>query len=310
MKRRLCFWLLTIGLILLGRENVSYAQSPKTLEFGPHGGMTTSINDINTWKMFNQFDFELGGLVRFNYDSRWAFRADYTRAVVKGSDAVAKWRPIRDLNFRSVINDFSLITEFNFLDYYTGRNGSSISPYLFGGVSVFGYKTGPYESDQTLLQTIAGSTDKKILEKFNAAWSRAVGSGFSFSIPFGFGCKLSLSQHLATSLEWRMHYTFTDLLDGISKPYPADNQHQIFVSQADVDQDGKPTIKYEVITGDPNNLDPAYLSSYDLTDRTGIFHEGQQRGNTQSKDWFGTLSLAITWKLPLPGGTACRIINY
>lgn len=310
MKRRLHLWLLTIGLILLGQGKISYAQSPKTLEFGPHGGMTTSINDINTWKMFNQFDLELGGLVRFNYDSRWAFRADFTHAVLKGSDAVAKWRPIRDLNFRSVVNDVSLITEFNFLDYYTGRNGSSISPYLFGGISVFKYKVGPYEPDKAVLQTLAGSADRKILEQFNAVWSQAIGNGFSFSIPFGFGCKLSLSQHLAASLEWRMHYTFTDYLDGIADLYPADDQHRIFVSKAGQDQNGAPAFEYAVITGDPNNLDPAYLTSYDLTDRTGFFHEGQQRGNSQSKDWFGSLSLAITWKLPLPGGTACRIINY
>ena len=268
-----------------------HAQSPKTLEFGPHAGMTTSINDINTWKLFNQFDLEYGGLIRYNYDSRWAFRLDFTHAVVKGTDTIAQWRPERELSFRSKINDVSLMVEFNFLDYYTGRVGSTISPYLFGGVSVFSFHTFPY-------------TRNDMIDEFWLGDLLAERVGFrhyALSIPFGFGCKFSLSPHLATSLEWRMHYTFTDHLDDIAGVYPVDGDHALLVSS----EKG-----LDLIYGDATNLPENMLLVYDFTDPSGNYHEGQQRGNSQSKDWFGSLSLSITWKIPLPGGTACRVINY
>ena len=290
MKRRLHFWLLTIGVILGGQVGLLHAQSPKTIEFGPHVGMTTSINDINPWKLFSQFDLEYGGLFRFNYDSRWTFRLDYTHSVVKATDTVAGWRPERELSFRSKINDVSLIVEFNFLDYYTGRVGSTISPYLFGGVSAFSFNTYAY-------------TRNDIIDEFwlgNLFAERNAYRHYALSIPFGFGCKLSLSPHLAASLEWRMHYTFTDYLDDIAEVYPADDDHALLVASDK---------GLDFIYGDANALSEGLTLIYDYTDPTGHYHEGQQRGNSQSNDWFGSLSLSITWKIPLPGGTACRVIN-
>ena len=151
MKRRLRFWLLCPVVFLLAQAGGSLrAQSPQTLEVGPHGGITTYLGDINTWKMFDQFDYELGGVVRYNYDPRWSFRLDYTYEMIKGNDSVIGWRPERGLSFRTKIHDLSLITEFNFLEYYTGRPSTSISPYLFGGISVLMYDPQPYTGIQAL----------------------------------------------------------------------------------------------------------------------------------------------------------------
>ena len=292
MKRRLHFWLLTMALILLGQGGSLYAQSPKTIEFGPHAGMTTSLNDINIWKLFNQFDLEYGGLVRFNYDTRWAFRVDYTHSLVKSSDEKSGWRPERGLSFRSRVNDVSLIAEFNFLDYYTGKVESSVSPYLFCGVSMFFFNTYPYTGDPLIDKIWLG----EVLTEGDTRHR------YSFSIPFGFGCKVSLASRLAAALEWRMHYTFTDDLDDISGSYPAETAHALLVTNS---QGGM-----AVVYGDAAHLADGQVLLYDFTDPTGNYHEKQQRGNSQSKDWFGSLSLSLTWKLPLPGGTACRVIEY
>ena len=59
-------------------------------------------------------DLQYGGIVRFNENSRWTYRLDYTHATVKASDEQIKWRPERGLNFLSKINDVSLVVEFNF----------------------------------------------------------------------------------------------------------------------------------------------------------------------------------------------------
>ena len=96
----------------------------------------------------------------------------------------------------------------------------------------------------------------------------------TMSIPFGFGCKFSLSPHLGATFEWRMHWTMTDYLDDIHGVYP--DQH--FVSYG-----------------------------YDFTDPSGNFHEGQQRGNSQSNDWFGSLNLSLTWKFEIPKKTPCNL---
>ena len=293
MKKRRFFWLVTFCLVFLGQMGkMAYAQTPQSIEVGPHGGISTYIGDINPWKLFSQFDMQLGGLVRYNYDTRWSFRLDYTYEKVKATDSVANWRPERNLNFQSKVHDLSAIVEFNFLDYHTGHMGSSISPYIFAGVSVFMYQVQPFTGIPELdsLHFKANPESFKVGEKVidrdvfdvltYAQWSELSlfqRQNFSVSIPFGVGCKLSISKHLAATLEWRMHYTFTDYLDNVHGVYPADHV----------------TINTPV--------------SYDFTDPTGQFSEGQQRGNSKTNDWFGSLHLSVTWKFNLPGQNSCDI---
>jgi len=318
MKKRLSFLLMTLCLTFLGQVHILHAQSPMTLEIGPHVGVSTTINDINTLRFFSEPDLEYGGLVRYNYDTRWAFRLNYSHCVVKATDSIADWRPERDLNFRSVINDFSLTAEFNFFDFYTGNKAKSISPYIFGGFSAFTYKTSPMVTAEQMSQLI-GTTNAESMKQFNELWKTSLGSGYSFSIPFGIGCKFSLSEHLCASIEWWMHYTLTDNIDGISDPYPYTDNHSILVGYQKVDpstgnlcfdNNGQPVMSYDIINGELSALDPQYITSYDLTDRTGNYYGGQQRGNSQSMDWFGHVTLSLTWKIPLPGGTACRVMKY
>ena len=269
MKKRLCLWLIALCLILLGQAgNRVYAQDPQTIEVGPHLGVTSYIGELNVWKHlgqwkwkeFNQFNYDWGVLARYNPNTRWSFRVDYTQGVIRACDSVTAWRPEAGLTFQSTVKDIALLVEFNFLDYYTGHFDNWISPYIFGGFSTFFYKTKPF----TKIPTV----DETTLEKT-----------FAFSIPFGVGCKLSLSDHLGATVEWRMHYTFTDELDNVSKPYPASQNL--------------------VIDDDDNVL-------YDLTDPTGNFHAQQQRGNTQNNDWFGMINLSLTWKFVIPNPSACN----
>ncbi len=271
MKRRLRFWLLCPALFLLACAGSPLcAQAPQTLEVGPHGGITTYLGDINTWKMFDQFDYEFGGVVRYNYDPRWSFRLDYTYEVIKGQDAVIGWRPERDLSFKTKIHDLSVITEFNFLEYYTGRPSTSISPYLFGGLSVLMFDPQPFTGDMSL-----DTLHLNLMATEGVQYSR-----FTLSMPFGFGCKFSLSPHLGTTIEWRMHWTMTDYLDDIHGVYP--DQHV-------------------TLYDDQGTL------LYDFTDPSGRFHEGQQRGNSQSNDWFGSLNVSLTWKFEIPKKTHCNL---
>jgi len=319
MKKRLCFLLMTFCLVLMGRMSHGvYAQNPQTIEVGPHFGVSSYIGELNVWRNLpnwkwnelNQFGYDWGILARYNYDSRWSFRLDYTHGMVRACDTTAAWRPEAMLNFKSTINDLSLIVEFNFLDYYTGHVSDVISPYIFAGISGFMCDTRPFTRDTILAPII----DNKSLSfrKLSA-----------MSIPFGVGCKMSFTKRLAATVEWRMHYTFTDDLDDVSDVYPAGDNHALLVSAYKTDENGniyysqgKPIIIYEVVEGNPEEIqnvlydisDPTFNSK--PSDPSCQFHESQQRGNLQTNDWFGFINFSLTWKFVIPNRSSCKMYSY
>lgn len=278
MNRKKNILLILCCLSFVGQA-VAQFDDPKTLEIGPHVGMSYYIGDINPQKHFAMPQLEFGGVVRLNWDHRWTFRFDYSRAKVQASDEVIKWRPERGLNFRSTLNDFSLVAEFNFVEYYTGNPKRNMSPYIFGGISVFHYT----------VYTMAGETlvdlsdyDTEGLVSPSASWFERIAAQpfpVSISIPFGVGLKFALSRHMAGTVEWRLQKTFTDYLDNVKGVYPADDSHAMF--------------------GD-----------YDLTDPTGNYHAGQQRGNSAFNDWFGMVRVSLTWKINLPDGRGCNLSKF
>ena len=287
MKRRLHILLTAFCLILLGQAGSRvYAQNPKTIEVGPHAGITSYVGELNswrhldqwTWKEFNQFSYDWGVLARFNYNTRWSFRLDYTHGRFRASDPIAAWRPEAELNFKSTVNDLSLMVEFNFLDYYTGHIKNTISPYIFAGVSGMVYHVQPFTGIDSLdvmyfndLKQGANDADVfNVSDTLKPFFQR----NMALSIPFGIGCKMSLSKHLAATVEWRMHYTLTDYLDGVHGNY------------AEIHSTAK---------------------DYDFTDPTGHFEAGYQRGNSQTNDWFGMINVSLTWKFVIPNNSACKM---
>ena len=115
MYRIIRFLLILSCLAFFVQANAQF-DDPKTLEVGPHVGVSYYMGDLNPTLPFAQSKLQYGGLVRFNYNNRWTFRFDYSRATVTADDTKLKWRPERGLNFTSVISDFSLTAEFNFLE--------------------------------------------------------------------------------------------------------------------------------------------------------------------------------------------------
>ena len=291
MKKRLRFLLIMCTVVMMGMNlSTASAQSPQTIEVGPHFGATSYIGDLNVWrhlpqwdwKQFNQFHYDLGGVVRFNYDSRWSFRLDYSYLHARACDTIAAWRPESHLNFKTTAHDLSLLVEFNFFDYYTGKNDKGFSPYLFGGVSGLLYRVQPFTGDETIdALYLNGLGQDEQYDVFTADPHKEGTPYMSMSIPFGLGCKISISEHLATTVEWRMHYTFTDYFDGVRGDYTAINDH----------------VKVEDSQG----------ALYDLTDPTGNFKEGFQRGNARNNDWFGMFNLSLTWKFVIPDNAACKL---
>ena len=282
MYRKIRILLVLSCLAVFGQLQAQF-DDPKTLEVGPHVGVSYYMGDLNPTIPFAMPDLQYGGVVRYNHNNRWTFRFDYSRVKVKADDTKLNWRPERGLNFVSKINDFSLVAEFNFLEYYTGNPKKNVSPYLFGGISVFQYTAYAMVGD-VLVDLSDYATEGP--EDPEAKWyDKMFGktSPVGVSIPFGFGVKFALSRHMAGTVEWRMQKTFTDYLDDVATVYP--EEHAWYTPD-----DG--------------------TEPYDLTDPTGHYEAGQQRGNASFNDWFGMARVSLTWKFNLPDGRGCNLSKF
>lgn len=276
---------LTIIIILAISFMMPKKVDAQIIEIGATGGLSYYIGDINPGKHFSQSDLGLGGVIRYYNDLRWAFRFQYSNMTLQSSDEVVGFRPERGLAFNSKVNDFALIAEFNFFEYWTGSKQNFITPYLFAGVSVFSFN--PKAPNGTELQPLNTEGNFVMDDEGNPVLDGDgnpipdLYSKFSWSIPFGIGIKYSLTNRIGLTLEWRIHKSFTDYIDDIHGNYP----------------------EYEVGSTTYNN---------NYTDPTGNFEPGMQRGNGDdttlgyNKDWYSMLGLSVVYRFNLPNKAVCN----
>ena len=142
-----------------------------------------------------------------------------------------------------------------------------MSPYIFGGVGVFFFN--PKSNGVALrdLGTEGQNVGFEGRKKYNL---------YSFSIPFGFGVKISLNSRLGFGFEWGLRKTFTDYIDDVSTTYYLDGA----------------------------NIDPANTAMY-LSDPTGLHKPYMQRGNPKTNDWYAFTGISLSYKFNLFGNRRC-----
>lgn len=168
------------------------------IEVGASADLSYYIGDVNPSRHFAQSNLNYGAVLRYYDNLRWAFRFQYSNFNLNASDKVIGFRPERAMSFESKVNDFAFLAEFNYFDYWTGSSRNRMTPYMFAGISVLSYNT--------LATEEKNAPEENITKKLN---------DFSWSVPFGFGFKASLSKRLGMTAEWRIHKTFTDKIDNI-----------------------------------------------------------------------------------------------
>ena len=97
----------------------------------------------------------------------------------------------RAYSFDRSITDVSVTYEYNFWPYGTGRDyrgAKRLTPFVFGGIGA----------------TYVSGGEKKV---------------FTANVPIGLGIKYKLKERLNVGLEWSMHFSLSDELDGIADPY-------------------------------------------------------------------------------------------
>jgi hypothetical protein len=236
-----------------------FAYAQKSGDIGLLGGVTYYLGDLNPGMPFQLSKPAFGIMYRQNFNKRISLRVHGLRGSVAGDDAVSKTNQERNLNFESKITEAGVQLEINFFEYSIGSRMHVISPYLFGGPTVFYFKPfGNLPGGKTELAPLYTEGQAK---KYNL---------YAFSGSFGLGVKYSISKLLGVGAEWGMRKTTTDYLDDVSKTY------------------------YLNLAG----KDPATASIPELASDPLLSHNaGMQRGNSRNTDWYSFAGVSVTFKI-------------
>ena len=163
-------------------------------EIGVGGALVSYQGDFNGSLTKNMQP--MGALVakyRPNPRSAWALNIGFGK--LKGSsENTATWYPATSdttITFNNSLVDVGLRYEYNFWPYGTGREyrgAKPLVPFIALGLGAGFVKT-----------------DEKNIVATN--------------MPIGFGVKYKMAERVNLTLEWMMHFTLSDELDGVKDPY-------------------------------------------------------------------------------------------
>ena len=138
----------------------------------------------------------MGSLVaRYIFNPYMGLKANVSYGKLKGSSADVKtWYPEfseTPYSFSNKLVDLDVVYEYNFWPYGTGRDyrgAKRLTPYLLLGL---------------------GGTFVKTDQK----------NVFTANLPIGVGVKYKVGARVNVGLEWAMHFSLNDELDGVKDPY-------------------------------------------------------------------------------------------
>ena len=191
------------GNIILPVFLLLMAASPQMLfgqrhELGLGVGGFNYVGDINP--RFNFLNFRPGGMLFYRYNSPNKYtclRLSVSSGQLNGDEKRSNdyTSSVRNASFSSTITEMALMGEYNFVNYRDKKQLIKFSPYLTGGVAVFGFTQGTKTASLPELDDV---------DRINIA------------LPVGFGVKFMINKNWNVSPEFVARKTFTDYLDGIS----------------------------------------------------------------------------------------------
>ncbi|MDX2245540.1 MAG: DUF6089 family protein [Bacteroidia bacterium] len=150
-----------------------------------------------------------------------SLRCGISFGQIRASDARAtsEIRRMRNLRFRSLLGEMSFTGVYEFFpDKYFGvgwRKQTHFSPYIFGGVAVFGFDPRAKYQDKWIRLKPLGTEGQYIGDSKIRPYSL-----IQPAFPFGGGINLRLTDFIGISMEMGYRITFTDYLDDVSTFYP------------------------------------------------------------------------------------------
>lgn len=190
---KITYLLLLLFLLLPQRAFAQQEDPVYRLELGVGLGMSANFTDVK-----DKMGLAGGLIARFPLNPRMAVKTQFSYVGVKGSTSTLKnylpsnpnavATPQLNYSVSSAIYDLSALYEIHFLPYGYQRDYrgySRLVPYLQMG---FGLTYG------------------------------AAGKSFTANIPLGVGVKYKVGARLNLGLDWLVHFSLSDKLDGLDAP--------------------------------------------------------------------------------------------
>lgn len=182
--------LLTIAVIgISAQEDPTYKS-----EVGVGVGLTNYIGDFNG-NVLKGFQPEANLIYRRVFNPYSALKMDLSYAPFKGSskNETTYYPDYKDepYTFKRTLMDLDACYEYNFWPYGTGqdyRGAQRITPFIFAGLGA----------------TVCFGNGSTVA---------------TANVPVGLGVKYKIGERLNLGLEWAMHVSLSDRLDGIKDPY-------------------------------------------------------------------------------------------
>jgi hypothetical protein len=188
LKRLLLF----VFVLFVLEAGITHAQQKANI--GIFVGTAYYMGDINPNRHFYRPRLSLGGLYRYNINTRYAVKLSGCYARLSGNDLDFPEirhpdRPMSPANFSTSLLDFAAQVEFNFLPFTPNTLGKwQYTPYISAGFAGS--------------MTISSNVDVPAF----------------LSFPFGLGVKVNLTSRLGAGAEWSFRKTFSDKIDGLENP--------------------------------------------------------------------------------------------
>ena len=188
--------LLLVLMVLLPAARMSAQDDPQyRMEIGAGVGMLSYEGDFNGNVLKNMQPM-FSALWRYNFDPYKDLRLSATYGKLKGSSKdVDTYYPdyaTEEYSFNRNLLDVSLVFEYNFWPYGTGRDyrgAKRLTPYIYGGIGA---------------TSASGGGSKSV---------------FTANVPIGLGVKYKLNERMNLGLDWGIHFSLSDELDGVKDPY-------------------------------------------------------------------------------------------
>ena len=188
--------LLLMLMVLLPAARMSAQDDPQyRMEIGAGVGTVSYEGDFNGNVLKNMQPM-FPALWRYNFDPYKDLRLSATYGKLKGSSKdVDTYYPdyaTEEYSFNRNLLDVSLVFEDNFWPYGTGRDyrgAKRLTPYIYGGIGA---------------TSASGGGSKSV---------------FTANVPIGLGVKYKLNERMNLGLDWGIHFSLSDELDGVKDPY-------------------------------------------------------------------------------------------
>ncbi len=188
--------LLLMLMVLLPAARMSAQDDPQyRMEIGAGVGTVSYEGDFNGNVLKNMQPM-FSALWRYNFDPYKDLRLSATYGKLKGSSKdVDTYYPdyaTEEYSFNRNLLDVSLVFEYNFWPYGTGRDyrgAKRLTPYIYGGIGA---------------TSASGGGSKSM---------------FTANVPIGLGVKYKLNERMNLGLDWGIHFSLSDELDGVKDPY-------------------------------------------------------------------------------------------